>query len=92
MERHVMSVLVENNPITFNRVLGMLSRKGYCIEHFVIEATGDLELFCITFAVSSGNWSRNQLKDQLAKLLDVLKIDVVRKSSLDNGILFAAAK
>ncbi len=92
MKRYRMSVLVENNPVSFNRVLGMLSRKGYCIEHFAIEATKDPELFRIAFMVSSDDWSQGQLKNQLAKLFDVLKIDVVCKNSFNRGNTFAAAK
>lgn len=74
MNRHVMSVLVENNPISFNRVSGLLARKGYWIESLNIAGTSDPEVSRMTFAVTCESWTAGQLKNQLEKLVDVIKI------------------
>ena len=72
MKRHVMSVLVERSTLSFSRVLGLLARKGYSIESFIIRDTEDPEASRITFAVTCEGWTLGQLRNQLEKLADVI--------------------
>lgn len=90
--RHVMSVLVENNPLSFNRVSGLLARKGYWIESLTIRGTGNPEVTRITFAVKCEGWTSDQLENQLGKLADVIKTEPTHKTSFYNRGAFVEAK
>ena len=93
MKRHVMSVLVENNPISFNRVSGLLARKGYRIESQTIRGTKDPEVSRITFTVDCEGWTAEQLKNQLEKLVDVIKTNQPGQGvPVYSGDAIAAAK
>jgi len=92
VKRHVMSVLMENNPITFNRVSGLLARKGYWIENLTFGGTEDPEVSRMTFAVTCEGWTEGQLKNQLEKLVDVLKTEPKQGASYYSGAVLARAK
>jgi acetolactate synthase small subunit len=92
VKRHVMSVLVERSPISFNRVMGMLARKGYSIEKLTIRGTEDPGVSRITFTVICEDWTVGQLEDQLKKLADVIKTESGQGASRYNGAILATAK
>ena len=92
MKCHVMSVLVERSPISYNRVMGLLARKGYNIENLTIRSTEDPEVSRITFTVTCESWTLGQLKDQLEKLANVLTTESGQRASRYGGAVLATAK
>lgn len=80
MNRHVISVLLENEPGALSRVVGLFSARGYNIESLTVAPTEDQTISCMTI-VSIGN---DELIEQITKHLNRL-IEVVKVVDLTEG-------
>ena len=69
-----LSLLVDNNPGVLSRVSGLFSRRGYNIESITAGVTQDPELTRITVVASGDNLVLEQIRKQIAKLVEVRKI------------------
>ena len=57
IERHIMSVLVDNEPGVLARVIGLFSGRGYNIESLTVaETQSDLGLSRISIVTSGTPW------------------------------------
>lgn len=74
MEKHTVSVLVENSPGVLSRVVGLFSRRGYNIDSLSVGETEDVTISRMTIALSSEEHTLEQIKKQLNKLIDVIKV------------------
>ena len=74
MNRHVLSVLVENQSGVLSRVSGLFSRRGYNIDSLSVGETEDPKISRMTIVVRGDNQILEQIKKQLNKLIDVIKI------------------
>lgn len=74
MKRHVLSILVKNYSGVLMRVAGLFARRGYNIESLTVGTTEDLNLARITIAVQGDDYILSQIKKQLIKLYDVVKV------------------
>ena len=74
MNRHVLSVLVENQSGVLSRVSGLFSRRGYNIDSLTVGETADPRISRMTIVVRGDDWVLEQIKKQLNKLIDVIKI------------------
>ncbi|AKL94488.1 acetolactate synthase small subunit [Clostridium aceticum] len=74
MNKHVLSVLVENQPGVLSRVSGLFSRRGYNIDSFTAGGTEDERLSRLTIVLNGDYQALDQIKKQLNKLIDVVKI------------------
>lgn len=74
MDRHILSILVENQSGVLSRVVGLVSRRGYNIESLSVGPTEDENLSRITMIVPTESESFEQLTKQLNKLVCVYKI------------------
>ncbi|AOY76368.1 acetolactate synthase small subunit [Clostridium formicaceticum] len=74
MDKHVLSVLVENQPGVLSRVAGLFSRRGYNIDSFTAGGTEDERLTRMTIVLHGDHQALEQIKKQLSKLIDVVKI------------------
>ena len=74
MNRHVLSVLVENQSGVLSRVSGLFSRRGYNIDSLSVGETEDPKVSRMTIVVSGDDYILEQIKKQLNKLIDVIKI------------------
>lgn len=74
MARHTLSVLVNNHMGVLSRVSGLFSRRGYNIETLSVGATEDANISRMTIVVECEDDVYVQIKNQLAKLMDVLKL------------------
>lgn len=83
--RHILTVLVDNEPGVLARVIGMFSGRGYNIESLsVSEVDSDKFLSRITVVTSGTKLIVDQIKAQLGKLIPVHNlIDI---SELDSFI------
>ena len=70
MRQIVLSLLVDNNPGVLARVAALFSRRGYNIDSI----TNDPKYTRITVAVSGDNQILEQIRNQIAKLVEVRKI------------------
>ena len=75
MERYVLSVLVENHAGVLSRVSGLFSRRGYNIDSLTVGETYDSNRSRMTIVVQGDNYILEQIKKQLAKLVEVISIE-----------------
>ncbi len=74
MKKHVLSVLVENHSGVLSRISGLFSRRGYNIDSLSVGETEDSEVSRMTIVVDADESTLEQIKKQLNKLIDVIKI------------------
>jgi len=74
MKVHTLSVLVENRAGVLSRVAGMFSRRGFNIESLAVGTCEVPEMSRITITVHEDDARIEQVKKQLNKLIDVIKV------------------
>jgi acetolactate synthase-1/3 small subunit len=74
MNKHVLSVLVENHSGVLSRVSGLFSRRGYNIDSLSVGETEDPKISRMTIVVRGDDYILEQIKKQLNKLIDVIKV------------------
>jgi acetolactate synthase-1/3 small subunit len=72
--RHIISILLENESGALSRVAGLFSARGYNIESLTVAPTEDPSLSRMTLVTSGTDKVVEQIKKQLNKLIDVVKL------------------
>jgi len=71
---HIISLLVENQQGVLARISGLLSGRGYNVESITAGPTTDPTVTRITLACSGDDAVVDQIKKQLDRLIDVIKV------------------
>ncbi|MDI9515254.1 MAG: acetolactate synthase small subunit [Clostridiaceae bacterium] len=79
MKRYILSVLVENQSGVLSRVSGLFSRRGYNIDSLSVGETEDPGISRMTIVVRGDSYILEQIKKQLNKLIDVIKVIELNK-------------
>ena len=74
MSTHTLSVLVENKPGVLARVAGLFSRRGFNIESLAVGPTEHDDVSRMTIVINVDDVPLDQVRKQLDKLVNVLKI------------------
>ena len=74
MEKHTLSVLVEDKPGVLARVSGLFSRRGFNIASLAVGPTEQAGVSRMTIVVSVEDFPLEQVTKQLNKLVHVIKI------------------
>ncbi|MBO0849499.1 MAG: acetolactate synthase small subunit [Pseudonocardia sp.] len=74
MNRHTLSVLVEDKPGVLARVAGLFSRRGFNIESLAVGPTEVSDISRMTIVVAVDELPLEQVTKQLNKLVNVIKI------------------
>src|SRR5213596_3840930 len=72
--KHILSILVENQPGVLARVAGLFSRRGFNITTLAVGPTDDPTLSRITITLDGAMHPIDQVTKQLHKLVNVIKI------------------
>ncbi len=72
--RHVISVKVENKSGVLARVAGLFSARGYNIDSLTVGETEKNDISIMTIVVKGDDRIIEQVKKQLNKLIDVIKV------------------
>ena len=72
--RHIISLLLENEPGALSRVAGLFSARGYNIESLSVAATQDPTVSRMTIGTTGSDEVLEQITKQLNKLVDVIKL------------------
>jgi len=72
--RHIISILLENEAGALSRVAGLFSARGYNIEALTVAPTEDPTLSRMTLVTTGSEEIIEQIKKQLNKLIDVVKL------------------
>lgn len=78
---HVLVVLVENKAGVLARVAGLFARRGFNIYSLAVAPTDDDRFSRITIVVDTESAPLEQVKKQLFKLINVVKIDELSPDS-----------
>ena len=84
MNKHVLSVLVENRPGVLSKVVGLFSRRGFNIDSLAVGVTQSPDISRITILVFGDEQLVEQISKQLNKLVDVIKIRTFSESDCVN--------
>lgn len=84
MKKQILSLLVENHPGVLSRIAGLFSRRGYNIESLSVGMTDNPGISRMTIVVTGDDAILEQIKKQLNKLIDTIKITEL---SIDNAVL-----
>lgn len=89
-----LAVLVENRPGVLTRISGLISRRGFNIESIAAGYTEDKDMTRITIVVKENDAPRvEQLVEQLAKLVDVIRIvDLTEMDYLERELVMIKVK
>jgi acetolactate synthase I/III small subunit len=72
--RHIISLLLENEPGALSRVAGLFSARGYNIESMSVAPTEDASVSRMTIETTGSEEVLEQITKQLNKLIDVIKL------------------
>ena len=72
--KHIISVLLENEPGALSRVVGLFSARGYNIESLTVAPTEDVSLSRMTICSSGSAEMLEQITKHLNRLIDVVKV------------------
>ena len=78
MKRRVLSILVDNTSGVLSRVAGLFSRRGYNIDSITAGITINPQITRMTVVCSGDDLVLEQITKQLAKLVDVRHIKVLK--------------
>ena len=72
--RHIISVLMENEPGALSRVVGLFSQRGYNIETLNVAPTEDSSLSRLTLTTLGDDQTIEQITKHLNRLVEVVKL------------------
>lgn len=81
MPIHIVSALVEDNPGMLTRISGMFTRRGINIKSLTVSPCEKKGLSRMTFVIMSNDQELEKAKKQLGKLIEVVKVSILHKSS-----------
>lgn len=72
--RHIISILLENEPGALSRVVGLFSARGYNIETLTVAPTEDTTLSRMTIVTTGSEEVLEQITKHLNRLIEVVKV------------------
>lgn len=87
MKAHTLQVLVENKAGVLSRVAGLFSRRGFNIESLTVGTCEEPGMSRMTIVVLGDDAEVEQVKKQLNKLIDVIKVsDITVRSTVEREL------
>ena len=88
-----MSVLVENRAGVLSHVVGLFSARGFNIDSLAVGETEDPTMSRITLVAAGDQRTLDQIKKQLNKLVDVIKVqDLSEEGFVDRELMLVKMK
>ncbi len=87
MNKFVIAVYVENRFGVLTRVTSMFTRRGFNIDALTVGETEQPEYSRITISLSGDGYAREQLINQLRKLVPVKKVDVLEDDCIKRELM-----
>ncbi len=72
--KHIIAVLLENEPGALSRVVGLFSARGYNIESLTVAPTEDPSLSRMTIVTTGSDDVIEQITKHLNRLIEVVKV------------------
>ena len=91
--RHIISVLLENEPGALSRVVGLFSQRNFNIESLTVAPTDDETLSRLTVTTLGDDRVIEQITKQLNKLIDVVKVvDLTEGEHIERELMMIKLK
>ena len=91
--RHIISVLLENEPGALSRVVGLFSQRNYNIETLTVAPTEDSSLSRLTVTTRGSDKVIEQITKQLNKLVEVVKlVDLTEGAHIERELMLVKVK
>jgi acetolactate synthase-1/3 small subunit len=91
--RHIISVLMENEPGALSRVVGLFSQRGYNIESLNVAPTEDSTLSRLTLTTICDNQKIEQITKHLNRLIDVVKlVDLTEGAHIERELMLVKVR
>jgi acetolactate synthase-1/3 small subunit len=81
MSRHIVTCLVQNNPLTFVRVAGLCAHRRYAVESIIARPGETPGVSLITLMIEADQPRIANAVKQLDKLVHVLRVDLLSPAS-----------
>ena len=86
--RHIIAVLLENEPGALSRVVGLFSARGYNIETLTVAPTEDRSMSRMTIVTSGSDDVIEQITKHLNRLIDVVKVfDLIESPYIERELM-----
>lgn len=86
--RHIIAVLLENEPGALSRVVGLFSARGYNIETLTVAPTEDRSMSRMTIVTSGSDDVIEQITKHLNRLIDVIKVfDLIESPHIERELM-----
>ncbi|RDH85047.1 MAG: acetolactate synthase small subunit [endosymbiont of Galathealinum brachiosum] len=90
MNKHIISLLLENESGALSRVAGLFSARAYNIESLSVAPTDDATLSRMTIVTTGTDEIVEQIQKQLNKLVDVVKlVDLTESEHIERELMLA---
>jgi acetolactate synthase-1/3 small subunit len=73
-QKHILSLLVDNEPGVLSRIAGLFSGRGFNIDSLCVSETTEPDISRITLVAIGDMMVVEQIKKQLNKLINVIKV------------------
>lgn len=91
--RHIISVLMENEPGALSRVVGLFSQRNYNIDSLTVAPTEDESLSRLTLTTSGDDARIEQITKHLNKIIDVVKlVDLTEGAHIERELMLIKIK
>jgi len=91
--RHIISLLLENEPGALSRVVGLFSQRNYNIESLTVAATEDPTLSRLTLTTIGQEETVEQITKNLNKLIEVVKlVNLSESAHIERELLLIKVK
>jgi acetolactate synthase I/III small subunit len=91
--RHIISILLENEPGALSRVVGLFSQRNYNIESLTVAPTEDHTLSRLTITTIGDDRKIEQITKHLNKLIDVVKlVDLTEGAHIERELMLIKVK
>ena len=87
MNKFVIAVYVDNKFGVLTRVTSMFTRRGFNIDALTVGETERPEYSRITISLSGDGYAREQLINQLRKLINVKKVEVLEPDCIKRELM-----
>ena len=91
--RHIISVLMENEPGALSRVVGLFSQRNYNIDSLTVATTDESSLSRLTLTTEGDDAKIEQITKHLNKLVDVVKlVDLTDGAHIERELMLVKVK
>ncbi|MEH6558771.1 MAG: acetolactate synthase small subunit [Oceanicoccus sp.] len=91
--RHIISVLLENEPGALSRVVGLFSQRGYNIASLNVAPTEDTTLSRLTLTTEGDDQKIEQITKHLNRLIEVVKlVDLTEGAHIERELMMVKVR